>query len=164
MKLSKRIILSLCVCMAFYATSATLLFPNDDGISETLSEPVFYVFLAVGLVFSAIFCLAAYCVGLLLRIRKLATLWRSLGYWSLVLMVPAAVMIALETKEMYAILETGGNMQICPLNVWPFYILAIFPIVNWPNRKPNQALLPTPMSVTDRADARSAPATGAADL
>jgi len=28
----------------------------------------------------------------------------------------------------------------------------------------NQALLPTPMSVTDRAGARSAPATGAADL
>jgi hypothetical protein len=33
------------------------------------------------------------------------------------------------------------------------------------NEKPaNQALLPTPMSVTDRAGARSAPATGAADL
>jgi len=31
-------------------------------------------------------------------------------------------------------------------------------------RRPNQALLPTPMSVTDRAGARSAPATGAADL
>ena len=31
-------------------------------------------------------------------------------------------------------------------------------------RKPNQALLPTPMSVTDRADARSAPDIGAADL
>ena len=30
--------------------------------------------------------------------------------------------------------------------------------------KPNQTLLPTPMSVTDRAGARSAPATGAADL
>ena len=30
--------------------------------------------------------------------------------------------------------------------------------------QPNQALLPTPMSVTDRADARSAPDTGAADL
>jgi hypothetical protein len=30
--------------------------------------------------------------------------------------------------------------------------------------EPNQAPLPTPMSVTDRADARSAPATGAAEL
>ena len=30
--------------------------------------------------------------------------------------------------------------------------------------EPNQALLPTPMSVTDRADARSAPDAGAADL
>jgi hypothetical protein len=30
--------------------------------------------------------------------------------------------------------------------------------------EPNQALLPTPASVTDRAGARSAPATGAADL
>jgi hypothetical protein len=30
--------------------------------------------------------------------------------------------------------------------------------------RPNQAPLPTPMSVTDRADARSAPATGAAEL
>ena len=29
---------------------------------------------------------------------------------------------------------------------------------------PNQAPLPTPMSVTYRADARSAPATGAAEL
>ena len=29
---------------------------------------------------------------------------------------------------------------------------------------PNQALLPTPTSVTDRADARSAPDAGAADL
>ena len=33
-----------------------------------------------------------------------------------------------------------------------------------PEKSPNQALLPTPMAVTDRADARSAPATGAADL
>jgi hypothetical protein len=33
-----------------------------------------------------------------------------------------------------------------------------------PETEPNQALLPTPMSVTDRAGARSAPATGAADL
>ena len=32
-----------------------------------------------------------------------------------------------------------------------------------PNR-PNQAPLPTPTSVTDRADARSAPAAGAAEL
>jgi ABC-type phosphate transport system permease subunit len=30
--------------------------------------------------------------------------------------------------------------------------------------RPNQALLPTPTSVTDRADARSAPDAGAADL
>ena len=33
-----------------------------------------------------------------------------------------------------------------------------------PRKGANQALLPTPMSITDRADARSAPATGAADL
>jgi hypothetical protein len=31
-------------------------------------------------------------------------------------------------------------------------------------KEPNQALLPTAMSVTDRADARSAPDTAAADL
>jgi len=30
--------------------------------------------------------------------------------------------------------------------------------------QPNQALLPTPTSVTERADARSAPSFGAADL
>ena len=31
-------------------------------------------------------------------------------------------------------------------------------------KRPNQALQPTPMPVTDRADARSAPGTGVADL
>jgi len=145
MKPSKRIVFSLCLSMAFYTTSATLLFPNNDGISETLSEPAFYWFLVVGLMFSVIFVLAAYCLGLLLRIPKLATYWRNLGYWPLVLLVPAVAMIAMETMDMYAILknENGGNLQICPLKVWPFYILAIFPIINWQNRRPNKALEPT---------------------
>ena len=34
----------------------------------------------------------------------------------------------------------------------------------WRGKGPNQALQPTPMLVTDRADARSAPSTGVADL
>jgi len=37
-------------------------------------------------------------------------------------------------------------------------------IISCQDTAPNQAPLPTPMSVTDRADARSAPATGAAEL
>ena len=42
--------------------------------------------------------------------------------------------------------------------IWPT------PQMTSEEKRANQALLPTPMAVTDRADARSAPATGAADL
>jgi len=45
-----------------------------------------------------------------------------------------------------------------------FFILSLLVMIMIISRRPNQALLPTTMSVTDCADAHSAPDTLAADL
>ena len=69
-----------------------------------------------------------------------------------------------EVKAAYEAASTFHDGKWVSLVVDSSAIMADVEFLLKLKKKPNQALLPTPMSVTDRAGARSAPATGAADL
>lgn len=142
---------------------AMVLTVYDGGLS-LIFQPI------MAALFSGAFVVAALVVGLPLRAPKIREVWTSVGWWALLLSVAAIGVLIFHAKlglEIDGIdPETKEKMKmISPLAGILAYFFAIFPVVNLPEkRRPNQALLATPMSVTPAAGAPVAPATGAGDL
>jgi len=125
-------------------------------------------------------------IALFVIVPALTTFWawcafrrcKKVGYvWLAVFALTSYVTFTLNKVSYYIHREeiakmraqrSDGIMVVERPITFPIYQLAfatgVFLLYRAEKRSANQALLPTPMSVTDRADARSAPATGAADL
>lgn len=112
-----------------------------DGVLSLIFQP----FLAA--IFSGVFVAAAFVLGLALRVPKVRAIWKSLGLWVLLITVAAiGVMIfsgqlGLQT-ELVDPQSKEKIRSMSPVAGVICYFLAIFPIVNLPERKGPGQLAP----------------------
>jgi uncharacterized membrane protein YhaH (DUF805 family) len=129
---------------------AMVLTVYDGGLS-LIFQPI------MAALFSGVFVVAAFVIGLPLRAPKIRDAWSCVGWWALLISVAAIGVLIFHSKlglEVDGVdPETKESMKmISPVAGVVAYLFAIFPIVNLPAKKePNKAPEPTPTAVTPRA-------------
>jgi hypothetical protein len=105
-----------------------------DGLLSLIFQPF------MGALFSGVFVGLALLVGLILRAPKIRDIWRSAGWW--VLVITAASLAVMVFHAPFGLQDELVNPEtkqkivtMSPLAGVICYFLAIFPIVNFPQKK-----------------------------